>query len=263
MANKLITPDPFDLSGKVAIITGSTRGIGFAIVEQFCNAGAMCVVCSEDAAAVDDVVARLAGDGHKVAGLECDVTDKHALTCLIDFAIDKFGGLDILVCNAGITGQAGSITEIGEADYARVFDVNLHSMVTLTGLAIPHLAARGGGSIILTSSIASLRGNATINAYAFAKAGVTQLARNLAVQCGPSNIRANSISPGLIKTEFSAPLLNDKGFTEKRMQMTPLRRAGEVEEVAGCAHFLASAAGAFVTGHNLVVDGGTTITDGS
>ena len=263
MADNPTSLDLFDLSGKVAIITGSTRGIGLAIAEQFCNAGAKCVVSSEDAAAVDTTVARLAGAGHKVAGLECDMADKHALASLIDVAVDKFGGLDILVCNAGITGKAGSIMEIDTADYARVFDINLHSMVTLTGLAIPHLEARGGGSIILISSIAALRGNAAINAYAFAKAGVTQLARNLAVQCGRSNIRANSIAPGLIQTGLSAPLLNDKKFIQKRMQMTPLRRTGEVEEVAGCAHFLASAAGAFVTGHNLVVDGGTTITDGS
>lgn len=263
MPDKPAGLDLFDLSGKVAVITGSTRGIGFAIAEQFCSAGARCVVSSEDTAAVEDTVARLGGAGYEVAGLECDLVDKHALASLIDFAVDRFNGIDILVCNAGITGKAGSIMEIDTADYARVFDINLHSMVTLASLAIPHLEARGGGSIILISSIAALRGNAAINGYALAKAGVTQLARNLAVQCGPLNIRANSIAPGLIKTGFSAPLLNDKNFIQRRMQMTPLRRPGEVEEVAGCAHFLASAAGAFVTGQNLVVDGGTTITDGS
>ena len=130
-------------------------------------------------------------------------------------------------------------------------------------LAHPHLVNRGGGSVILISSISGLRGNAAINAYALAKAGVAQLARNLAVQWGSDNIRANAISPGLIRTEFSAPLLENERFMQRRMQMTPLRRPGEVSEIAGTAHYLASTAGAFVTGQNIVVDGGTTITDGS
>lgn len=255
--------DPFDLSGKVAIVTGSTRGIGSGIAEQFCQAGATCIVSSEDAAAVAATEARFRDAGYEVAGQHCDVTDAEALAALVERAISEFGGLDILVCNAGITGKAGPITEVEPADYARVFDVNLHSMVALCNLAKPHLEARGGGSIILVSSLSGLRGNAAINAYALAKAGVAQLARNLAVQWGPANIRANSISPGLIRTELSTSLMKDEAFMQRRMQMTPLRRMGEVAEVAGCAQFLASKAGAFVTGHNLVVDGGTLITDGS
>lgn len=258
-----MSSDLFDLGGKTAIITGSTRGIGLAIVEQFCRAGAACVISSEEAAAVDAAVARLDGAGFAVAGQPCDVTDPQALAALVDRAVTAFGGLDILVCNAGITGKAGPITELDPEDYARVFDINLHSMVRLANLAFPHLEARGGGSIILVASISALRGNAGINAYALAKAGVAQLARNLAVQWGPANIRANAISPGLIRTELSGPLLENEGFMRRRMQMTPLRRPGEVHEIAGCALFLASAAGAFVTGQNLVADGGTTITDGS
>jgi len=255
--------DPFDLSGKVAIVTGSTRGIGYGIAEQFCRAGAACIMSSEDANAVAATEKRLRESGFDVAGQHCDVTDAAALAALVERAVDVFGGLDIVVCNAGISGKAGPITELEPDDYARVFDVNLHSMVTLCNLARPHLEARGGGSIILISSLSGLRGNAAINAYALAKAGVAQLARNLAVQWGPANIRANAISPGLIRTEFSTPLLADGAFMQRRMQMTPLRRPGEVAEVAGCAQFLASKAGAFVTGHNLVVDGGTLITDGS
>jgi NAD(P)-dependent dehydrogenase (short-subunit alcohol dehydrogenase family) len=258
-----MTTGLFDLDGKVAIVTGSTRGIGLAIVEQFCAAGAACVISSEDAAAVQSVTARLREDGHAVAGQTCDVTDATALAALVDRAVAEFGGLDILVCNAGITGNAGPITAVDTKDYARVFDINLHSMVTLANIAYPKMQARGGGSIILLASISALRGNATINAYALAKAGVAQLARNLAVQWGPDNIRSNAISPGFIRTELSAPLLADESFMRRRMQMTPLRRPGEVSEIAGCAHFLASAAGAFVNGHNLVADGGTIVTDGS
>jgi NAD(P)-dependent dehydrogenase (short-subunit alcohol dehydrogenase family) len=205
----------------------------------------------------------MSGAGYRVAGQTCDVTCTDALIRLVDKAIAKFGGLDIVVCNAGITGAAGPMSAIEQTDYARVFDINLHSMVTLAKLAYPHLKKRGGGSVILLSSIAGLRGNATINAYAIAKAGVAQLARNLAVQWGPDNVRTNAISPGLIRTDMSESLLGNEAFMERRMQMTPLRRPGELHEVAGCALFLASESGAFVTGQNLVVDGGTTITDGS
>lgn len=255
--------DPFDLTGKVAIVTGSTRGIGLAIVERFCAAGASCVVSSEDADAVEAAGKRLASDGHSVIGQVCDVTKESDLQALVDNTVSTFGGVDVLVCNAGITGIAGPITALDATDYRRVFDINLHSMVTLANLAHPQLVARGGGSIILVASISALRGNASINAYALAKAGVAQLARNLAVQWGPDNIRANSISPGLIRTELSEPLLADEVFMARRMQMTPLRRPGEMREIAACAQFLGSDAGAFVTGHNLVADGGTTITDGS
>lgn len=255
--------DLFDLSGKVAIVTGSTRGIGLAITEQLCRARASCIVSSESAQAVAETAARLGDAGHTVTGQTCDVTDGDALRELVDKAVEVYGGLDILVCNAGIPGRAGPITEVDWDDHARVFEINLHSLVTIANLAYPHLKARGGGSIVLISSIAALRGNGSINSYALAKAGVAQLARNLAVQWGPDNIRVNSLSPGLIRTDLSETLLRDVTFMQRRMQMTPLRRPGEAVDVAGCAHFLASPAAAFVSGHNLVVDGGTIISDGS
>jgi NAD(P)-dependent dehydrogenase (short-subunit alcohol dehydrogenase family) len=141
--------------------------------------------------------------------------------------------------------------------------VNLRSQVVLCNLALPHIAARGGGAAILVSSISGLRGNGRINAYALAKAGVSQLARNLAIEWGPRGVRVNAIAPGFIATELSAPLLADAKFMERRMGMTPLRRPGTPAEVAGAAVFLASPAGGFVTGQTLVVDGGTVITDGS
>jgi NAD(P)-dependent dehydrogenase (short-subunit alcohol dehydrogenase family) len=148
-------------------------------------------------------------------------------------------------------------------DYDRVMAINLRSMVMLTQYALPAMAQYGGGSAILMSSIAGLRGNGAINAYSMAKAAVAQLARNLAVEWGPKNIRVNAISPGLIRTELSGPLLANDAFMARRMAMTPLRRVGEISEIAGAALFLASSAGGFVNGHNLVVDGGTVITDGS
>jgi NAD(P)-dependent dehydrogenase (short-subunit alcohol dehydrogenase family) len=248
----------FDLSGKAAIVTGSTRGIGRAIAEGLIAQGARVVISSEDAADTARVAADLG-----MPGQPCDVTDDAALAALVDRAVEMFGGLDVLICNAGITGTAGPFAQIDMADYARVMAINLASQVALCNLALPHIAARGGGAAVLMSSLSGLRGNARINAYALSKAAVAQLARNLAVEWGPRGVRVNAISPGFIATELSAPLLADEAFMARRMAATPLRRPGTPAEVAGAAVFLASDAGAFVTGHNLVVDGGTLVSDGS
>jgi len=248
----------FDLTGKCAIVTGSTRGIGRAIAEALIAQGARVLISSEDAADTARVAAELA-----MPGCPCDVSDDVALGRLVATAVDEFGGLDLLVCNAGITGRPGPFATVDMDDYDRVMSINLRSQVVLSNLALPHIAARGGGSVILVSSLSGLRGNGRINAYALAKAGVAQLARNLAVEWGPKAVRVNAISPGFIATELSGPLLADAEFMARRMAMTPLRRPGTPQEVAGAAVFLASDAGAFVTGHNLLVDGGTLITDGS
>jgi NAD(P)-dependent dehydrogenase (short-subunit alcohol dehydrogenase family) len=253
-----LAPSPFDLSGKVAIVTGSTRGIGLAIARAMRAAGASVVISSED----PGETARVAGAMESL-GVPADVADDAALAALVDATVAHHGGLDILVCNAGITGRPGSFASIDMADYDRVMAIDLRSQVVLVNRALPHVAARGGGAAILVSSLSGLRGNGAINAYALAKAGVAQLARNLAVEWGAHNVRVNAISPGFIRTDLSAPLIADADFMQRRMAMTPLRRPGEVDEVAGAAVFLASPAGAFVTGHNLVVDGGTLITDGS
>jgi NAD(P)-dependent dehydrogenase (short-subunit alcohol dehydrogenase family) len=244
----------FDLTGKVAIITGSTRGIGRGIAEAFIAAGASVVVSSEVEAETKDVAAEIGA-----LGIACDVTKGDDLARLVEGTISTFGGIDILVCNAGITGQAGT-SDL--ADFDKVMAINLRSQVALTNTVLPHIAARKG-SVILIASIGGIRGNATIQAYALAKAGVAQLARNLAVIWGPKGVRTNAISPGLIRTALSQSLIDMPEFMARRMQMTPLRRMGDVEEVAGAAVFLASKAGGFVNGHNLVVDGGTVITDGS
>lgn len=248
----------FDLSGKRALVIGSTRGIGRAIAETLIAQGAQVVISSEDAADT----ARVAGE-LSMPGLACDVANDAALAQLVDFTLAQLGGLDVLVCNAGITGKPGPFAEIDMDDYARVMAINLRSQVVLCNLVLPHIADAGGGSVVLIASLAGLRGNRRINAYALAKAGVAQLARNLAVEWGPRGVRVNAVSPGFIATELSQPLLDDPAFMARRMTMTPLRRPGTPQEVAGAVAFLASQAGGFLTGHNLVVDGGTAITDGS
>lgn len=249
----------FSLAGRTAIVTGSTRGIGFAIARALGGAGAAVVVTGEDAAEVAAAEVLLADEGAQVRGIVCDVTDEVALAALVGVTMEAFGGLDILVCNAGITGIAGSWATV---DFDRVMAVNLRSMVALTALALPHMAARGGGSVVLMSSLSALRGNAAINAYALAKAGVAQLARNLAVQWGPQGVRVNAVAPGLIATPLAAPFMADAAFMARRLQMTPLRRVGTVEEVAATCLFLASSAAAFITGQHIAVDGGTSVTDG-
>lgn len=251
--------DLFSLESKVALITGSTRGIGFAIARAMAEAGATVIISSENAEDTAGAAAALQSKGLKATGIACDVTDSDAIAALVANTVAQAGGLDVIVCNAGVTGTAGS-TSLDDFDH--VVSINLRSQVDLLNHALPHIAERKG-CVILIASISAVRGNAAINAYALAKAGVAQLARNIAVQWGPKGVRANAISPGLIRTELSGPLMANTAFMERRMQMTPLRRMGEVEEIAGAAVFLASRAGGFVTGQNLIVDGGTVITDGS
>ncbi len=247
----------FDLSGKIAIVTGSTRGLGYAIAEALIAHGATVIVSSENAEDTEAAAAELGA-----TGIKCDVSNDAEIAALVTQTVDRFGGIDILVSNAGIQGGP-SADPLDMSVFDRVLAVNLRSMVVLTKHALPHMAGREGASVILISSISAIRGNAKIDAYALAKAGVSQLARNIAVQWGPKGVRANAIAPGLIDTRLADHLKADAAFMERRMQMTPLRRMGQPEEIAGVAVFLASAAGGFVNGQVIVADGGTTITDGS
>ncbi|MDR7154347.1 NAD(P)-dependent dehydrogenase (short-subunit alcohol dehydrogenase family) [Sphingobium xenophagum] len=247
----------FELTDKVAIVTGSTRGIGRGIAEAMIAAGAKVVISSENALETAEVAAEL-----NQTGIACDISDPAQLAALVEGTTNALGRIDVLVCNAGVPERFGTFLDMDMDEFDRVTAINLTAQVRLVKLVLPHLV-ESKGNVILISSLSGLRGNAGINAYALAKAGLAQLARNLAVQLGPQGVRANAISPGVIDTELSRPLLENETVKARRMAMTPLRRAGTPAEVGGAAVFLASPAGGFITGHNLVIDGGTIITDGS
>jgi NAD(P)-dependent dehydrogenase (short-subunit alcohol dehydrogenase family) len=248
----------FSLDGKIALVTGGSRGIGFAAADLLGQLGARVIVSSENEAETAEAARRLGG-----IPIASDIADPEQIGHLASKIEDRCGGLDILVQCAGVTGTPGPFAEMDFADYGRVMKVNLEGSIRLANALLPVIARRGGGSAVFVSSIAGLRGNAAISAYALSKAALAQLARNLAVEWGPRNVRVNAVSPGLIRTPLSQPLLDDAAFIKRRLQMTPLRRIGEQGEVAGALAFLVSPAGSFVTGHNLVVDGGTLITDGT
>jgi NAD(P)-dependent dehydrogenase (short-subunit alcohol dehydrogenase family) len=253
----------FDLHGQVALITGATGGLGQAIAEAMADAGATLVLSDCDAAACEAVVGRLRAAGHAAHAVPCDLACTDAIPAMVDTAIGCCGRIDILVCNAGVQGPAGPIGETGDGDWEQVMGINLKSALRLCSSVIPAMAARGSGAVILMSSIAGLRGNRAIGLYGLSKAGLAQLARNLAVEWGPQGVRVNAISPGLIRTPLAKQLLADETFMARRLALTPLRRVGEPPEVAGLAVMLAARAGGFITGQNLVVDGGTTISDGN
>jgi NAD(P)-dependent dehydrogenase (short-subunit alcohol dehydrogenase family) len=249
----------FGLEGKAVLITGATGGIGAAMTEAFAAAGARLVLASDDEAACV-AAARACPDALAVP---CDVADPDALDGLVEAAEARLGGIDVLVCNAGIAGPPVRMGEAAPADRERLFRINLEHPLHLANRLAPRMAEAGGGSIVLTASLAGLRGNARLGLYGLTKAALIQLARNLAVEWGPDGVRANAIAPGLIATSWAGAILSNPQAAERRLSLTPLRRIGEPWEVAAAALFLAGPGAGFITGQTLVVDGGSLITDGN
>lgn len=250
---------PFDLTGKVAIVTGSTKGIGRAIAFALAAAGARVTVSSRDRERVAETEAAMTGAGHDALGVPCNVGRKEELQALVDTSRNHWGPADIVVCNAAINPYYGPAMDIPDDVFAKVMQTNIQSQLWLAQMTVPDLRAKGGGAIILVSSIGGLRGSDVIGAYNVSKAADMQLARNLAVELGPDNIRVNAIAPGLVKTDFARALWEDPAFAEPRIAATPLRRLGEPEDIAGTAVFLASEAASWMSGQVLVVDGGATV----
>jgi NAD(P)-dependent dehydrogenase (short-subunit alcohol dehydrogenase family) len=251
----------FDLSGKVAVITGSSRGIGRAIALRMAEQGARVVISSRKAQACEEVVAEINaahGEGTAIA-VPANISSKEELRQLVDATNAAFGRIDILVCNAASNPYYGPMAGIQDDQFRKILENNVIANHWLINFVAPQMLARKDGSIIIVSSIGGLRGSPVIGAYNVSKAADFQLARNLAVEYGPGNVRVNCIAPGLIKTDFARALWEDPDALKQRTALTPLRRIGEPDEIAGAAIFLASKAGSFVTGQAIVVDGGVTI----
>jgi NAD(P)-dependent dehydrogenase (short-subunit alcohol dehydrogenase family) len=249
----------FDLSGKVALITGSTRGIGKSMAEELARAGAKVVISSRKAEACEAVRAEFEKQGHEVLARPCNVSRKEELQALVDATLAKWGRIDVAIANAAVNPYYGPLTQIPDEAFDKVFLNNVKSVLWLAGIVLPGMAERGGGSFISVGSIGGIKANTVIGAYGISKAADHHLVRNLAAEWGPKNVRVNAIAPGLIKTDFAKALWEDEKRRKEREALTPLRRLGVPRDIGGIAVFLASDAAAFITGQTIVADGGVTV----
>ena len=251
----------FDLSGKVALVTGSTKGIGEAIVRRMAEHGAKVVVSSRKADACEKVAAEInqARGALVAAPIAANINYKEQLQMLVAKTRELWGQIDILVCNAALNPYYGPQMEIPDETFDKVMGANIRSNHWLSQLVLPEMVERKDGAIIIVSSIGGLRGSPVIGAYCISKAADMQLARNIAVEYGPHNIRANCIAPGLVRTDFARALWENPDTYKATTARAPLRRIGEPDEIAGAAIFLASKAGSFTTGQTIVCDGGVTV----
>jgi len=249
----------FDLTDKVAVITGSTKGIGQAIAEAMARAGASVVVSSRKADKCEEVAGAIRNEGLKATAIACHIGKREDVERLVSETERQYGKIDALVCNAAVNPYYGPMSGLTDDAFTKVIDSNVRSNVWLCNLVLPGMAERRDGSVIIVSSIGGLRGSTHLGMYAISKAADFQLARNLAVEWGPKNIRVNCIAPGLVRTDFARALWENKELLNKAETTTPLRRIGEPDDIAGAAVFLASRAGAWMTGQVIVIDGGVTI----
>jgi NAD(P)-dependent dehydrogenase (short-subunit alcohol dehydrogenase family) len=249
----------FDLTGQVAVVTGSTKGIGRAIVEEMARAGAKVVVSSRKGEACEEVAAAIVKEGHEAVAIPCHIGRREDCEALFAKTREKWGKIDTLICNAAINPYYGPMTKLSDEVFTKVMETNVRSNLWLANLVQPEMAARRDGNVIIVSSIGGLKGTDILGIYAISKAADMQLARNLAVEWGPDNIRVNCIAPGLVKTDFARALWEDPELRKGSEDRTALRRLGEPEDIAGAAVFLASRAGRWITGQTIVIDGGRTI----
>ncbi|MGE0861352.1 MAG: SDR family NAD(P)-dependent oxidoreductase [Gammaproteobacteria bacterium] len=253
----------FDLTGKVALVTGSTKGIGRAIATELARHGARVVISSRKADACEavsaEINAELAGQAGGAVPIPANVSHKAELERLVAETRRQVGSVDVLVCNAAVNPHYGPMSGLPDSAFEKILQVNIMSNHWLAQMVLPDMIARRDGAIIIVSSIGGLRGSPVLGAYCVSKAADLQLVRNLALENGPHNVRVNAISPGLVRTDFARALWENPETLARRVEHDPLRRIGEPEEMAGIAVYLASRAGSFTTGQNFVIDGGATI----
>lgn len=253
----------FDLSGKTALITGSSKGIGRAIAEEMARHGAQVVISSRKADVCDEVAAsinrELDGQTGGAVAIPAHIGQKEALQALVAKTREQLGKIDILVCNAAVNPYYGGMDELPDDALDKILAINIKSNHWLAQMVLPEMIERKDGSIQIVSSVGGLRGSTVLGAYCISKAADLQLVRNLACEVGPHNVRVNAISPGLVRTDFARALWENPDILKARTAGDPLRRIGEPQEIAGIAVYLGSAAGAFTTGQNFVIDGGATI----
>jgi NAD(P)-dependent dehydrogenase (short-subunit alcohol dehydrogenase family) len=251
--------DLFNLKGKVAIVTGSSRGIGRSIAVQLAKAGARVVISSRKLATCEEVAQAIRSDGGDAMAIAANISDKVQVEALVAQTRAAWGGIDIMVCNAATNPYYGPMTGMSDEVFDKIMRNNVLSNAWLCNLAYPDMKARKDGAIVIVSSIGGLHGSSVIGAYNISKAADMQLARNLAVEWGPDNIRVNCIAPGLIRTDFAKALHENPVLRAKVEGETPLRRIGEPDDIGGIAVLLASAAGQYITGQTIVADGGMMI----
>ena len=252
----------FDLTGKSAIITGSSKGIGKSIAMQMALQGAKVVVSSRKVDVCEETAKEINAacegkDGEAIV-IPCNISDKAAMQMLVDETRNQFGKVDILVCNAATNPFFGSLLDIQEEAFDKVMNNNIKSNHLLCNMVLPEMIERKDGNIIIVSSVGGLRGSSVLGAYDISKAADIMLVKNLAIEFGPHNVRTNAIAPGLFRTDFAKALWENPDILKQSTATCPLRRIGEPDEIGGAAVFLASSAGSFVNGHTLVIDGGST-----
>src|SRR5215510_13189111 len=251
--------NPFDLSGQVAVITGSSKGIGRAAAETMAGLGAKVVISSRKADACEAVAAAIKSRGGEAIVIPCNISRKEEIEGLVKGTLKHWGKIDTLVCNAAVSPYLGPLEKIPNEAFDKIMSSNIKSNLWLCNSAIPGMAERGGGSVVIVSSIGGLRGSAQLGAYGISKAADMQLTRSLAVEWSPRGVRVNCVAPGLVKTDFARALWEDPERLKRTVSTAPLRRIGEPDEIGGVVAFLASRASAFMTGTVTVADGGVTI----